>query len=31
MGIQYYYIGELEKSKFYNDRFMRGKCEKKNS
>lgn len=31
LGLQFFYQGELEKSKFYNDRFMRGKCEKQNS
>jgi len=31
MGIQYYYLGNLDKSHYYNDRAMRGKCEKKDS
>eukprot|EP00347_Sterkiella_histriomuscorum_P024572 403330650 len=31
LGIQYYYIGNIEKSQYYNDRAMRGKCEKKDS
>jgi hypothetical protein len=29
--MQYYYLGNLEKSKYYNDRCMRGKSEKKES
>ena len=31
LGMQYYYLGELNKSKYYNDRKMRGICEKKDS
>ena len=31
LGIQNYYLGNLEKAKYYNDRSMRGKCEKKDS
>lgn len=27
MAIQYFYIGDLEKSKYYNDRMCRGKFE----
>ena len=27
LAIQYYYLGELEKSKYYNDRICRGKFE----
>ena len=31
IGIQYYYLGFLEKSKYYNDRSIRGKSEKRDS
>eukprot|EP00347_Sterkiella_histriomuscorum_P001099 403373330 len=31
LGMQHYYLGNLEKSKYYNDRCMRGKTEKQNS
>jgi len=27
LAIQYYYEGDLEKSKYYNDRMIRGKVE----
>lgn len=27
LAIQYYYEGDLEKSKYYNDRMVRGKFE----
>ena len=27
LAIQYYYLGDLEKSKYYNDRMTRGKFE----
>ena len=27
LGLSYYYRGNLEKSKYYNDRMMRGKVE----
>jgi hypothetical protein len=27
LSIQYYYLGDLKKSKFYNDRAIRGKFE----
>ena len=27
LAIQYYYEGDLEKSKYYNDRMTRGKTE----
>ncbi len=27
LGIMYYYVGDLEKSKYYNDRMCRGKVE----
>lgn len=29
--MQHYYLGDLDKAKYYNDRFMRGKIEKKDS
>jgi len=29
--MQHYYLGDLVKAKYYNDRFMRGKIEKKDS
>ena len=29
--MQYYYLGNLEKSKYYNDRHMRGMIEKPSS
>ena len=31
LGMQYYYHGKLDKSKYYNDRYMRGKLEKVDS
>jgi len=31
IGLQYYYLGNLAKSKYYNDRCMRGKNERKDS
>ena len=27
LAIQYYYTGDIEKSKYYNDRMSRGKLE----
>jgi hypothetical protein len=27
LAIQYFYLGELDKSKYYNDRICRGKFE----
>lgn len=29
LAIQYYYKGDLEKSRYYNDRMIRGKLEAK--
>lgn len=31
LALQYFYLGNLAKAKYYNDRNMRGKCEKKES
>jgi tetratricopeptide (TPR) repeat protein len=31
IAVQHYYLGNLQKSKYYNDRSMRGKFEKKTS
>ncbi len=31
LGMQYYYLGKLDRAKYYNDRCMRGKIEKKDS
>lgn len=29
LALQYYYEGDIEKSKYYNDRMIRGKTEAK--
>lgn len=31
LALQYFYLGELEKSKYYNERVVRGKYEAKYS
>ena len=31
LGLSYYYAGDLEKSKHFNDRMMRGKIESETS
>jgi len=30
-AIEYYYLGDLEKSEYYNERYLRGKTENNNS
>jgi hypothetical protein len=31
ISLQYFYLGDMDKAKFYHDRMLRGKCETKMS